>query len=75
MTYLALYIESLEARIAAGGTQEAVDKAFAEYNVFNQEAFNLWVAGLGEVTCIACGKRFKPNTTPERNEILCEEDQ
>lgn len=71
MTYLALYVESLEKRIEDGGTQEEIDKAFAEYNVFNQEAFARWVAGLESASCASCGESFKPSETAASAEVLC----
>lgn len=74
-TYLALYVESLEQRIEKGGTQEEVDKAFAEYNVFDQEAFQKWLEGLGNVSCASCGASFKPEPKVATAEILCKEHQ
>lgn len=72
-TYLAMYVESLEQRIEKGGTQEEVDKAFAEYNTFSQEAFDRWLAGLENVSCASCGASFKPDGTAATAEILCKE--
>jgi hypothetical protein len=71
--YLALYVESLEKRIEEGGTQEEVDKAFAEYNTFNQEAFDKWLAELPAVSCASCGVNFKPEPGAAAAEILCKE--
>lgn len=72
-TYLAMYVESLEQRIEKGGTQEEVDKAFAEYNTFSQEAFEKWLAGLESVVCAACGAVFKPDVKTAAAEALCKE--
>lgn len=72
-TYLALYVESLEQRIERGGTQEEVDRAFAEYNAFSQEAFEKWLAGLETVSCASCGASFKPEAKVATAEILCKE--
>lgn len=71
MTYLELYMESLESRIAAGGTQEAVDKTFEEYNVFNPAAFVAWLSSLDEVECRACGEMFKPEAKTTDAEVTC----
>lgn len=72
-TYLAMYITQLEERIAAGGTQADVEAAVAQYNVFDQKAFDAWLEGVAQVSCVSCGAPFKPSSKIASIEILCGE--
>lgn len=73
MTYMDLYISALEARIERGGKQEDVEKAVAEYNAFDKDAFKTWVEKIGKVTCAQCGDAFTPTPANPRDEVLCPE--
>lgn len=74
MTYMDLYISALEACIERGGKQEDVERAVTEYNAFNREAFEKWLASVPSVHCATCGDVFKPEGTKKAgDEILCAE--
>jgi hypothetical protein len=71
VTYQELYIQSLEARINAGGKQEDVDKAVNEYNAPSREGFDAWLKAVQKVPCSTCGDRFQPDGQTPSQEILC----
>jgi hypothetical protein len=71
VTYQELYLQHLETCLEAGGKQDDVEKAVAEFNAPTKEAFETWIKGVTVVLCSTCGALFKPDNPEFTEEIQC----
>lgn len=75
MTYQELYLQHLEAALAQGGKEAAINKAVSEFNNPTRAGFDEWLKDVPWTACSTCGDSFKPTdiepaVTPDA-EILC----
>lgn len=71
MTYMSMYLAHLEERLAAGGAEDAVMAAVAEYNNPTRDGVSAWLAAT-QIDCSTCGKPFCPDNPDIEKEPTCQ---
>lgn len=70
MTYVQVYTGDLERAIEQGGDATGVERAIAEYNLFDADAFRRWWASHAAFRCFACGDGFKHADAPDASALV-----